>query len=861
MASQWKYCMSPASDSSNARSRLLLSTLLMSLTSCFSGSGTSIKTSPPPAIESAQASTYTPAVGQVVSFTASCSGTTALTYSWTFGDGNKTTGQTVTNTYSAAANYTVSVTCTDTSGQSSSTTLSTLVIVGQPQRAAVLNKRCSGDTPGTGWCWQDPLPFGRINALAEADAFVLWAVGAGGAIQQSGDGGSTWQSQNSTTKANLTSVSVVDRTTVWAGGSSNSTTGAVVQTTDGGLTWVQTGAPVGAVVALAAVDKLTSWACTSTGLYLTKDGGHAWTVQAAELGLTSCLSVSANGLSSAWATTTRDTSNGSRTANVVVATTGGINWSVVADSTSLSEPLVDLPFYVAAVRGTGSEAWLCQNSAAGPIYHYDDGKWTLISPHGDEFDFFVSSACTGIAVGRKSTQSAAGGLSSQVVLLHVNKPAGSGAPTAYSGLAFTTNGGSNWSIFPTYQDQTASYLTVVGLAAEDQNTGWITDGSIVLRTDSGPSNFVIQATSPPPAAGILDAADDLGAFAIGRGQLLLSTDGGETWSSPLGVSPQSNLLAVGTANLAWFVDGTGTLQELSPLGDPSKFVTQPFGGSFSGALLDLKFVRQPDIPGYPNYSPLCVQDCPVLWAVGAHQFFYIGGPFFEHSAASGQIQFAGLPNAASQSGVALSVADPSTAWALANEVVESTNNYTVDHLQEEVLLVHAPNANQPNVTSNQIAAPPHDSTPAPGATPCTVGGCGQASISAVPGRTDTAWISFSDGTIYRTIDGGATLLPATQPDSNNTPAASAICNDSRCGFNYVVAAVDANTAWVGSRSGSLSKSNSNSSLWYTTDGGKTWTPQSNFGVRISSINPIPEQPGAAWISGPDGILKTETAGQ
>jgi PKD repeat protein len=58
----------------------------------------------------------TPTVGQVVTFTASASGTEPIAYDWYFGDGAAGSGVSVTHSYTLAAQYPVALTATNACG-------------------------------------------------------------------------------------------------------------------------------------------------------------------------------------------------------------------------------------------------------------------------------------------------------------------------------------------------------------------------------------------------------------------------------------------------------------------------------------------------------------------------------------------------------------------------------------------------------------------------------------------------------------------------------------------------------------------------------------------------------------------------
>jgi photosystem II stability/assembly factor-like uncharacterized protein len=73
----------------------------------------------------------------------------------------------------------------------------------------------------------------RLNAVSFADARHGWAVGAGGAVLATADGGRTWAAQESGTDSDLFDVKFFDAREGWAVGAD----GAAIHTTDGGQTW------------------------------------------------------------------------------------------------------------------------------------------------------------------------------------------------------------------------------------------------------------------------------------------------------------------------------------------------------------------------------------------------------------------------------------------------------------------------------------------------------------------------------------------------------------------------------------------------------------------------------------------------
>jgi len=105
-----------------------------------------VNPSPPPLTATFTYSPSSPVVGQTVMLSASASGgTSPYTYGWSFGDGTTGTGSSLTHTYSVAGSYNVTLTTTDSSGQS--VTSSKTVVVSLRNTATSVSCPASG-TPG-----------------------------------------------------------------------------------------------------------------------------------------------------------------------------------------------------------------------------------------------------------------------------------------------------------------------------------------------------------------------------------------------------------------------------------------------------------------------------------------------------------------------------------------------------------------------------------------------------------------------------------------------------------------------------------------------------------------------------------------
>ncbi|MCB0879852.1 MAG: hypothetical protein KDC46_12840 [Thermoleophilia bacterium] len=130
-------------------------------------------------------------------------------------------------------------------------------------------------TTNKGGSWTS-MPTGVTTNLYDvtyASSQVVWAVGEGGVIIRSTDGGLTWTTQHSTGPA-LRSVTAVDEQAAWAVGDS----GTVLATTNGGATWVaQVSGTSQDLVNVAAISRTKAvFLGGGPRIRRTVDGGATW---------------------------------------------------------------------------------------------------------------------------------------------------------------------------------------------------------------------------------------------------------------------------------------------------------------------------------------------------------------------------------------------------------------------------------------------------------------------------------------------------------------------------------------------------------------------------------------------------------
>ena len=187
-------------------------------------------------------------------------------------------------------------------------------------------------TEDGGKTWKKQTAAGGVymNGLSVLDADTAWIAGHYGVVQQTTDGGKTWQTLNDYT--DLYAVAMIDDSVGYAGAES----GAILKTTDGGRTWAFLNTPRGsAIEALQFLDANTGWAVGDFGhVVFTTDGGASW--HTAEIDFSDILK------DVHFFDAARGVAVGARGA-VFATTTAGASWKRIKTPTSKMLYAVDFP--------------------------------------------------------------------------------------------------------------------------------------------------------------------------------------------------------------------------------------------------------------------------------------------------------------------------------------------------------------------------------------------------------------------------------------------------------------------------------------------------------------------------------------
>ena len=129
---------------------------------------------------------------------------------------------------------------------------------------------------GANWIKQQVFPNRTLFDVFFPDTLFGWACGDTGTIVQTQDGGLTWAPQASGSMSELLAIRFLDRARGFAVGDS----GTLLRTSDGGATWAPINTGVSADLATITFgDSLHGWAFGEGGTTLeTSDGGQTWRV-------------------------------------------------------------------------------------------------------------------------------------------------------------------------------------------------------------------------------------------------------------------------------------------------------------------------------------------------------------------------------------------------------------------------------------------------------------------------------------------------------------------------------------------------------------------------------------------------------
>ncbi len=369
----------------------------------------------------------------------------------------------------------------------------------------------SGDLNAQTWQWQHG---GALKDVHFVNKMQGWAVGLGGAIIHTTNGGQNWEIQYSGTTFELKSVHFLDAQKGWIVGLG----GTLLYSADGGQTWEPQFPPVlDDFSDIFFVNAQTGWILGNSILLYTSDGGQSWIDKT-------------NGIPAGFAASMEkiffsDAQNGWITKNgsYLTTTNEGQSWSIHVNSpcnNSLNENS-GLFFINSQVGWIGNNLYIARTSNGGQ-------SWTCAN-QGNAFEsIYFTNIQNGYAV------------------------------NSTGALMRTTNSGSTWSI-------TTGYPALYSIYFFDAQNGWAV-GKTILRTTNGGQSWedlgFMNSIAPVSYSGLDDVffTDSQNGWAAG-GRLFHTSNGGKDWilqPSP-GASSFFNDIYFLNQQLGWIVGASGII--------------------------------------------------------------------------------------------------------------------------------------------------------------------------------------------------------------------------------------------------------------------------------------------------------------
>ena len=422
----------------------------------------------------------------------------------------------------------------------------------------------SSSTGDGGWFWQNPQPQGNdLTAVSCTDASHAWAVGGGGAIVVTSNGGAQWLPQASDTRADLRGVDFVDGHHGWAVGVDPAgNAGVILGTRDGGDDWAALTVPTcGPLHAVSFIDADLGWAVGDDGTILaTSDGGAHWSAQSSPTPTAALQSVHFVDAKHGWAVGYNAT-NG---AAVAVSTTdGGAHWTVRGVGTSAE--LFSVTFVDDDHGWIGGRGTIMATTDGGAHWTAQD---TVTADQFSGFSFFDDEH--GWAVGASHT------------------------------ILATTDGGAHW----VQQPGTQYYWGLGDVAFADATHGFVVGAAgLILGTSDGGAIWAKQSSYAPLSVGAqpetltsVAFADRSDGWAVGYSGALTTTDGGLDWT--LG-NPLFDLYSVAAPSPSMAaVAGNGVI------------ATSADGGA--------NWISAGWEPIWETYKDVSFPDAQHGWAIGVH---------------------------------------------------------------------------------------------------------------------------------------------------------------------------------------------------------------------------------------------------
>jgi photosystem II stability/assembly factor-like uncharacterized protein len=376
-----------------------------------------------------------------------------------------------------------------------------------------------------------------LFGVAAIDANTAYAVGSGGFIAKTVDGGTTWTQQTSGTSLRLSDIECASTSVCYV--SIRESADGGLKTTDGGSTWTSLGVPgIGGGVEsedLSVVDANTVYLLDKFNISVrkTSNGGVAWTTSGGGVFGDALGGKIAYDVAMPDDTTVYVAGFGGV---VLKSTDAGASWTSlsVASSTQSLRSIACPSTTLCLAAGDANTS----GAGATTIYRTSNGgaTWSGVEPvtvfgFGSVTDVYCldTSTCWASTTSGGSTR-----------------------------FYLTTNGGTSWGDATTSPSVSGNTYT----AFADANIGWIVanSGAIHKSTNGGNAWSVQTSGTANNLLGIAAPSTTI-AYAVGlSGTILKTIDGGSTWTAQTsGTSVSLNDVACSSTTNCWALGGSRTI--------------------------------------------------------------------------------------------------------------------------------------------------------------------------------------------------------------------------------------------------------------------------------------------------------------
>ncbi len=373
------------------------------------------------------------------------------------------------------------------------------------------------------WIRQSPPVTQELNDLALPSPGVIIAVGAGGTILRSADGGDTWRVLTTDTYNNLVAVDFSSPTTGYVVGNS----GVILKTNDAGESWNKLNSGVNAnLFGVSFADNSTGWVTGFNRTVLkTTDGGATWIPQYSTATLTFLEDVKTINLQKAVAV-------GRGSGDFNVTNDGGQTWTGtdLAGWAKGVDFINDTLGWIAGITASYISVTL---GVEGDINKTIDGKkatvWKTINGGNSWSPFVFSSNAQWLY---------------DITAVNANQAVAVGEGL----IASTNDGGLNWTLSsnPLYAS-----VSLNAVAFESGSTGYIAGSKgTLLKTEDGGITWTLKGKSGTPdlLTSVFFINKTTGWAAGYNGTIVKTADGGKNWM------PQSSGLSSKTIPSVFFTD-------------------------------------------------------------------------------------------------------------------------------------------------------------------------------------------------------------------------------------------------------------------------------------------------------------------